>query len=238
MLRLSQETPIVVALDVDLEAKGTHCSYCFRGFEEGTAVVPVNDTSGAAFAFCSKECQVKANYSWHNIYFGNESVLPPDLDDGTVNAVSAEARSSSQNAYFEWRKTKAKQAKQANVLAARFIGKQVALETQKLSKDKDGPLAKELSEMADGNDLYSVQDHLERLRFTEGHVTDEEVNVIRDVLGAALPGLEQSIMEDKHAILVGKMSYNAIGVTPNGGRSDRVRTTTGTHEWSMMTCRM
>ena len=76
--------------------------------------------------------------------------------------------------------------------------------------------------MADGKDLYSVQDHLERLRFTEGNVTDEEVKLLREVLGSALPGLEQSILEDKHAILVGKMSYNAIGVCPNGGRDDKV----------------
>lgn len=152
------------------------------------------------------------------MYFGLEPVLPPDLDMG-MSAMTTEKRDAAQNAYIEWRKAK---AKQANILGARFVAKQVALETQKMSKDKAGPLAKEIEQMADGKDLYAISDHIERLRFVEGHVTDEEVKLLREVLGSALPGLEQSILEDKHAILVGKMSYNAIGVCPNGGRDDKV----------------
>ena len=222
MLSSTQERPVVVALDSDLETKGTHCAYCFRTIPEGTAVVTENDKLGAAY--CSKDCQVKGNYSWHNLYFGGEPVLPPDLDQGGgVGSLTAEARNTAQNAYVEWRKAN---SKQANILAARFIAKQVALETQKMSKDKAGPLGNEIAQLADGKDLYGIQDHMERLRFVDGHVTDEEVKVLRDVLGAALPGLEDSIVEERHAVLVGKMAYNAIGVCPNGGREDRVRTAT------------
>ncbi|TFK81511.1 MAS20-domain-containing protein [Polyporus arcularius HHB13444] len=209
------ELPVVSALDSDLEGKATHCSFCFRQLEEGSAIAPENDKLDSVF--CSQECKDKAYYSWQNMYFGLEPVLPPDLDMGMA-AMTTDKRAAAQNAYLEWRKAK---AKQANILGARFVSKQVALETQKMSKDKEGPLAKEIEQMADGKDLYGIPDHIERLRFVEGHVTDEEVNLLRGVLGSALPGLEQSIMEDRHAVLVGKMSYNAIGVCPNGGRDDR-----------------
>ena len=70
--------------------------------------------------------------------------------------------------------------------------------------------------------MYGASDHLERLRFLEGDVSDEEVRALRAVLGAALPGLENSVLEDRHAILVGKMAYNSIGVCPDGGRDDKV----------------
>ncbi|RPD66738.1 MAS20-domain-containing protein [Lentinus tigrinus ALCF2SS1-7] len=213
------ESPVVVALDADLEGNGTHCSYCFKRVEEGSAIAPENDKLGSVF--CSQECKDKAYYSWQNLYFALDPVLPPDLDMG-MGAMTTDKRDAAQNVYLEWRKAK---AKQANILGARFIGKQVALETQKMSKEKAGPLAREIEQMADGKDLYGISDHIERLRFVEGHVTDEEVKLLREVLGSALPGLEQSVQENNHAVLVGKMAYNAIGVCPNGGRDDKPAST-------------
>ncbi|KAI0751552.1 MAS20-domain-containing protein [Daedaleopsis nitida] len=205
-----KEFPVVSALDADLEAQGTNCSYCFRSLQDATPVVSENHK--LASVFCSQECQVKANYSWLNMYF-------EIAEQGGMDMLPQEPRSAAQDAYVQWQKTK---AKQANVLAARFSAKLIALETQKLIENKTGPLATELAEMDDDSKAtYSIQDHVERLRFTEGNVTDEEVKLIRNVFGAVLAGLEQTILEDKHAILVGKMSYNAIGVCPHGGRSDK-----------------
>ncbi|TBU49006.1 MAS20-domain-containing protein [Dichomitus squalens] len=210
------EIPLVVALDADLEGKGTHCSYCFRPIEEGQAVASESDKIGAVF--CSKDCQSKANISWHNMLFGRDSVLPPELDPGHGTDID-DGRETAQTAYVAW--LQEKKAKRANILGARFVAKQIALETSKLIKDKSSPLQAELEQIAGGGDLYSVSDHMERLRFIEGHVTDEEIKHLKAVLGAALPGLEQSVTEERMAVLVGKMAYNAIGVCPDGGRDDK-----------------
>ena len=152
--------------------------------------------------------------------FGREPVLPPELDPGVVgNTPDTDARESAQTAYVEWLKAN---AKQANALGARFVAKQIAHETSKLVKNKDNALQAEAELLADGGELYSVSDHMERLRFVEGNVIDEEVRLLQAVFGAALSGLEQSVNEERLAVLVGKMAYNAIGVTPDGGRDDKV----------------
>ena len=86
-----------------------------------------------------------------------------------------------------------------------------------------GVLDAELAAVVDGGvQMYSVEDHLEGLRFLEGDVSDEEVCTLCAVLGATLPGLENSVPEDYHANLVGKMAYNSIGVCPDGGGDDKV----------------
>lgn len=48
---------------------------------------------------------------------------------------------------------------------------------------------------------------------------EEELPLISAVLEKTLPGLEQFVTEERHATLVGKMLYNAIGV---GSRDDKV----------------
>ncbi|KAI9069255.1 MAS20-domain-containing protein [Trametes sanguinea] len=208
------ENPAVVALDADLEGKGTHCSYCFRSIEEGKAITPAHDKLGSAY--CSEECRIKGHLGWQNILFGLDPVLPPELDNG-MSALTADQRKKAQEPFTEFITTK---AKRANLLAARFVAKQIAHETVKLLPKKPKELEEELKGMAD-KDIYNIGDHVERLRFVEGHVTDEEVKLLGAVLGSALPGVEQSVTEERHAALVGKMQYNAIGVTPGGGRDDR-----------------
>ncbi|OSC98985.1 MAS20-domain-containing protein [Trametes coccinea BRFM310] len=208
------EHPAVVALDADLEGKGTHCSYCFRPIEEGKAVTPEHDKLGSAY--CSEECRTKGQLGWQNILFGLDPVLPPELDNG-MSALTVDQRNKAQEPFTDFIKTK---AKSANLLAARFVAKQIAHETVKLLPKKPKELEEELKSMAD-KDIYNIGDHVERLRFVEGHVTNEEVKLLGAVLGSALPGVEQSVTEERHAALVGKMAYNAIGVTPAGGRDDR-----------------
>lgn len=73
------------------------------------------------------------------------------------------------------------------------------------------------------NDENSDYDHMERLRYVDTEVTQEEKTLLSNVLAAALPGLERLLGEDRHEILKGKMRYNSIGVSFNGGRDDKVR---------------
>ena len=69
---------------------------------------------------------------------------------------------------------------------------------------------------------YAIGDHVERLRFVDGKVSEDESKLLSAVLGSALPGLDQFVTAERLAVLVGKMNYNAIGVCPSGGRDNRV----------------
>ncbi|KAI0663278.1 MAS20-domain-containing protein [Cubamyces menziesii] len=208
------EHPVVSALDDDLEGKGTHCSYCFRAIEEDSVVKPEHDTLGSVY--CSEDCKNDAELAWQNILFGLDPVLPPELDNG-MGALTVEQRKKAQAPWTEY----IKKSKLANLLAARFVAKQIAHETVKLLSNKPKALMEELENMSDGKEKYNIGDHVERLRFVEGHITNEEVKLLGAVLGSALPGVEQSVTEERHAALVGKMEYNAIGVVLGEGRDDR-----------------
>ena len=76
---------------------------------------------------------------------------------------------------------------------------------------------------APSNDENSDYDHMERLHYVDTEVTQEEKTLLSDVLASALPGLERLLGDDRHDILKGKMRYNTIGVSFNGGRDDKVR---------------
>ena len=76
---------------------------------------------------------------------------------------------------------------------------------------------------APSSDENTDYDHMERLRYVDTQVTQEEKTLLSDVLASALPGLERLLGDDRHNILKGKMRYNSIGVGFNGGRDDKVR---------------
>jgi hypothetical protein len=76
---------------------------------------------------------------------------------------------------------------------------------------------------APANDENSDYDHMERLHYVDTEATQEEKTLLSNVLAAALPGLERLLGDDRHDILKGKMRYNSIGVSFNGGRDGKVR---------------
>ncbi|KAH9927200.1 MAS20-domain-containing protein [Epithele typhae] len=200
------ETPMISALDADLEGK--HCAHCFKPVDEASLASPSMDTYNVAF--CSQTCRAKAHRQWYNFLHGSDPILPPSL---------RKART----AYATWLNGADDKppVKRAHVLAGRFLAKQVALETGKLLPGGAADLEAELHRIADGKDRYGVGDHMERLRFLEGSVTDQEVDVLKNVLASALPGFENAMETGRHAMLIGKLSYNAIGITPDGGRDDK-----------------
>ena len=82
---------------------------------------------------------------------------------------------------------------------------------------------------APANDENIDYDHMERLRYIDTEVAQEERTLLSNVLAAALPGLERLLGDDRHDTLKGKIRYNSIGVCFNGGRHDRVRHSICTH---------
>lgn len=59
---------------------------------------------------------------------------------------------------------------------------------------------------------YNLWDHVERLRFLDQSVTDEEHDVTVNLFRAALPGLEEFLTDERHANIKGKLLFNMIGI--------------------------
>lgn len=212
---------MVAVLDSDLEGQATYCSHCLRSIEKDKAVRPESDRFDSAY--CSEDCRERAKFQSQNLLFGLDAVLPLELDQGQSELMKP-ARDEVQQKLADYIK---EQGRSALILSARFVARQVAIETAKMAPNKTGLLAQELQEAQIGGTDYTLYDHMERLRFTEGKVAEEETKLLSSVLGAALPGLEQSITDERFATYQGKMAYNAIGVCYNAGRDDKVREESG-----------
>lgn len=139
--------------------------------------------------------------------------MPPVLGQ-PLNAEAQAARHKAQEKYIDFIK---KEKRAAPMLLGRFIARQIAVETAKMSG-----LTKQESDFTDAEgSAYLLADHIERLRYLELKPSEEERQVLVDVLQTALPGLEQFVKEG-HATLLGKITYNAFGVCFGDGRDDRV----------------
>jgi len=208
-----QEQPVVAVLDADLEGKGGHCSNCLREFVDHSPIRPLGDPLSASY--CSEDCQLQAALNHHHLLFGKgaailETPTLPSDDDTVINAPRAAAQAQLVEAFHT-------SGKSGLLLVARFIARMVADETRKLAKTGSAP------NMA--QDEYTLFDHLERLRFLE--IADNEwqgqSKLLANALKLAADGLDEFLQNDRYGVLLGKMAYNAIGVTFNEGRSDKVR---------------
>jgi len=204
------EKPVVAALDHDLQETGIFCTYCLRSVNPQNVVIPPIDRFNSVY--CSTDCETRSKHQSQNLLFGRESVLPPALLPPAGIPGAVENRNAAQTAFADYLKSN---GKSLPLLVARFAARQVDAEISKMI-----PLQMRPSD-APANDENSDYDHMERLRYVETEVTQEEKTLLSDVLAAALPGLERLLGDDRHDILKGKMRYNSIGVSFNGGRDDK-----------------
>ncbi|THH15204.1 hypothetical protein EW146_g5225 [Bondarzewia mesenterica] len=209
-----KEQPVVAVLDADLEGQGVYCSHCLRHISKDMAIRPETDLLNSAY--CSKECQVNAKNHSQNILFGSESPLPPELLSPGQTVEVPEERRIAQEEFVKYLKSS---EKSSHLLVARFIARQVAEEIAKMT-----PKATDLGTSNENNE-YSLYDHIERLRYLESEVPQEETKSLATLFQTVLPGLDQFITDERHATLTGKMLYNAYGVTFSGGRDDKPETT-------------
>ncbi|KAF9226766.1 MAS20-domain-containing protein [Gyrodon lividus] len=210
-----KEEAVVTALDTDLQGLGTHCSHCLRAIEKDMAIRPTSDRFNSVY--CSKDCQIRAKTHSQGLLFTLDSALPEHM--ATEVPDSHETRDRAQAAFAEYL---TKTGKAAPELVARFIARQVSVETAKIMPPQllatPGGSANPVA--TDGGD-YTLYDHLERLRYLEVTAPAEETNLLKAVLQLALPGLEQFVTEERHASYLGGMAYNAFGVCYGGGRDDK-----------------
>ncbi|KAF9567404.1 MAS20-domain-containing protein [Agrocybe pediades] len=218
-----KEFPVVTALDPDLQEKGTHCDQCLRPIQAGMSIQASPESSPLKLSYCSKACMLASKSQHHSLLFTLDPALPPEIPSAPATPELQEARREAQAKLAEHI---TKERRLVPLLVARFIARQVAFETQKLVQ-ATAPGTTFAAPEADYTDSdnksekYVLADHIERLRYLETVPNKDEFKLLRDVLAAALPGLEEFISDDKYATLCGKMAYNAFGVCFGGGRDDR-----------------
>ncbi|KAF8897884.1 hypothetical protein BD779DRAFT_1782192 [Infundibulicybe gibba] len=215
-----KENPAVAALDADLEATGKYCSHCFRLIQSAMSIQPPPESNPLSSTYCSKDCMVASKSQSQSLLFSLDPPLPLEIAAAPPQEGATEARRQAQEKFVEYLK---KEARAAPMLVARFIARQVAVETSKMVQDvtKSDPKKSENDFTdADGGD-YLLADHMERLRYLEVTPPKEELPLLVEVLKTALPGLEQFVTEERHSTLLGKMKYNAFGITYGGGRDDK-----------------
>ncbi|KAJ3573704.1 hypothetical protein NP233_g2271 [Leucocoprinus birnbaumii] len=234
-----KEYPVVAVLDADLESSGKYCSHCFRALDfstSSTAFQLPENQNPLGSTFCSEHCLNTNKSQSTSLLFTQEPPLPPELAAPNSPALDVEGRKAAQDKFVEYVK---KEKRAGPLLVARFIARQVALETAKLAgkmsdvtaaggsasasakaEDAQGKKKEDFTDAEEGD--YLLADHMERLRYLGVKPNEEELPLISAVLEKTLPGLEQFVTEERHATLLGKMAYNAIGV---GYREDKPEST-------------
>lgn len=214
-----QEFPIVAALDMDLQLAGTHCTHCLRTIEANMAIT--DDASVLPSKYCSKVCLLASKSRSSSLLFTVEPPLPPEIPAPPMPPVAIESRRAAQTKFVDYLK---KDAHASPLLVARFIARQVAVETNKMVSAAGKKTPAESDDFTDAEtDEYVLADHIERWRYLEMKAPEEEHALLVEILQFALPGLEQFITDERHATLLGKVVYNSYGVCFNGGRDDKVR---------------
>ena len=215
--RVKQEQPIVAVLDPDLEGKGSHCSQCLRQIDEGTALKPDGDL--LASAFCSKECEDKLKAESQLLLFGPEHAIPIELNPNQ-DPDNTKKREDAQVAFARFIQ---ESGKTLATLVARFIARQVISETMKLLPPNHPSKPQATAENEWTTNGYTLFDHMERVRYLELSGKEGEAEQLRSIMKANLPGLEEFVTDERYTVLTGKMAYNAYGISPSGGRDDKVR---------------
>lgn len=196
-----------------MQGKGSNCSQCFRQISGPLAIRPPSDALSPTY--CSKECQLQASVQHHALLFGSNPPVVVDASQAVaIDPTKVEARKAAQATLVERINSS---GKAGLLLVARFIGRMVSDETKKLTASTSG------SAKPPGDD-YSIFDHIERLRYLEIDESDvsKDNEALGEVLKLSAEGLEEFLKNGRYAMLLGKMAYNAIGVTFSGGRDDKV----------------
>ncbi|KAJ8517962.1 hypothetical protein ONZ45_g4893 [Pleurotus djamor] len=209
-----KEQPVVTVLDADLQSQGTYCAHCLRHISKGMAIPP-SPEDPLSSVYCSKECQIKAKIQYHSLLFSLDPPLPEDVPTPPVTPLELQERREAQAGFAEYIK---KKGHAGPLLVAKFIARQVQNETSKLMPSAP---AVEVDYPSPEEGDYGLSDHLERLRYLEVVPDKEEMQLLTKVLQHALPGLEQFVTDERHAVLSGKAQYNSFGVCYGGGRTDK-----------------
>lgn len=152
----------------------------------------------------------------HNLLFGSEDIFPAEIGIQIPDEIK-QARPKTQEAFVEYLRSS---SSSGLLLTARVVAMQIISQFAKAMPEVAGMKA-DLPELSLSPE-YSIYDHMERLRYLEMQIPDDEYGSLSELLKTALPFVENGHPDERHTIFRGKMAYNAIGVVYGGGRDDKV----------------
>jgi len=207
-----KETPAVATLDPDLMSKGSHCAQCLRVIVPGLSLQPEGDLLSASY--CSRECQTTARSKYGKLLFTLEPPVPEVAPEITPSMTSG--RKKGQEAFVKFLQSEDAKFQSYTYLTAQFIAIYLMDElVQVTSGEGKSPFS------SGSVDDYTLSDHFERLRYLELSKLEDQYKIVNDIFEHAMPGLERFLTLDRFCTLMGKMAYNAFGVTYSGGRDDK-----------------
>ncbi|KAK0491362.1 hypothetical protein IW261DRAFT_1324136 [Armillaria novae-zelandiae] len=212
---VNHEHPIVTALDADIQSAGTHCSHCLRLIESSISIKSPSDPLSSTY--CSKACQLLSKSQSHNLLFTTERPLPAEIPMDPPTPETLEERRKAQAAFVSYLQ---KEGKAGPLLVARFVARQIAFETLKLMPGYTGKHEEQHFTDSEGEE-YMLADHMERLRYIEADLPNEEAPLLAKVLGSAVADLDKFMTDEHMTQLRGKITYNAYGVCFSEGRDDK-----------------
>ncbi|THH11720.1 hypothetical protein EW145_g459 [Phellinidium pouzarii] len=199
-----KESPVVAVLNADVQAAGTNCSFCFREVEKDSGISPASDRLGSVY--CSEKCQRQCDVQSQDLLFNDKNPLPVEFAIDIPQSAK-EARPKTQDAFIDyWRKS----GSSGLLLVARLVAMQIISELAK-ALPQAASMKAELPEMIVSSE-YTVYDRMERLRFVDVAIPENEHKTLQDLIMSTLPFLEDVHTDERHAAFRRKIAYNAIGV--------------------------
>jgi import receptor subunit TOM20 len=110
------------------------------------------------------------------------------------------------------------QAPNLTLLACRAMASHFTQEIDKFM----GPSSGEPPADSQKDAKYTLEEHLDRLRYVASPVPHSQLELVRSVLSTAFIGLQDYFSQNRVTILINKVTFNSIGIVYSGGRSDKV----------------
>ncbi|ORZ33816.1 hypothetical protein BCR44DRAFT_1191285 [Catenaria anguillulae PL171] len=183
------EEPLVASLVPEHILDGSHCSHCLAYIPPTSTTKLTSTKSGSTF--CTPACESAAWSAYESLLYGDESAAlgAPTSPTSTATVIAAAQQL-------------ARSGAQIPLTMVRFLAQMVK---------------EDMAKAADPNpsEAFGAWDHIERLKYLELSPTDEDehnMKVLREVLGAKVPGLDEFLTEERYMMLKGKFLYNQVAV--------------------------
>ncbi|KAI8643697.1 hypothetical protein BD408DRAFT_341800 [Parasitella parasitica] len=170
------EAPLISALNPQFE--GSYCNFCMKKLIE-----KVECKNCDQVAFCSRECETKANQQYHSFLCCNSKLTPDN-------------KAMEFNAFAKTNNVKYPQ------MIAQFLSSMVFEELEKGKLGKDAPFysAWDHIERFNQQELEANED------------TAKETNMIKELLASKVPGIDEFLSDEIYLMLKGKMNENAFKI--------------------------
>ncbi|CEP13375.1 hypothetical protein [Parasitella parasitica] len=172
------EAPLVSALNPQLE--GIYCNLCMKKLTDDGKIECTNCDQ---VAFCSKECEIKANQQYHTFLCSN-SKIGSDNKAMEFNTV-----------------TKTNNVKYPQMIA-QFLSSMVAEELENSKLGKDAP----------HYSAWDHIERFNQQEVEASETTSKETSMIKDLLASKVPGIDEFLTDEIYLLLKGKLNENAFEI--------------------------